>query len=113
MPNTEQETRAAIAEFTVTKILGQPTTQDIDLLEDELTAIASSFPTSLGGGLHGHAGLLKTVLDYDQLAPGTPFVVLYQLISNICIFEFTGLYTPYIRIWVLIGTPHIRSYGFF
>jgi hypothetical protein len=75
MPNTEQETRAAIAEFTVTKILGQPTTQDIDLLEDELTVIASSFPTSLGGGLHGHAGLLKTVLDYDQLAPGTPFVV--------------------------------------
>ena len=75
MPNTEQETRAAITKFTVTKILGQPTTQDIDLLEDELTAIASSFPTSLGGGLHGHAGLLKTVLDYDQLAPGTPFVV--------------------------------------
>ena len=38
---------------------------------------------------------------------------LYKLISNICIFEFTGLYTPYIRIWVLIGTPHIRSYGLF
>jgi hypothetical protein len=74
MPNTEQETRAAIAEFTVTKVLGQPTTQDIDLLEDELTAIASSFPTSLGGGMHGHAGLLKSALDYDQLAPGTPFI---------------------------------------
>ncbi len=25
--------------------------------------------------MHGHAGLLKTLLDYDQLAPGTPFVV--------------------------------------
>ena len=74
MPNTEQETRAAIAEFTVTKVLGQPTTQDIDLLEDELTAIASSFPTSLGGGMYGHAGLLKSALDYDQLAPGTPFI---------------------------------------
>ena len=65
MPNTEQETRAAIAEFTVTKVLGQPTNQDIDLLDDELTAIASSFPTSLGGGLHGHAGLIKTVADYE------------------------------------------------
>lgn len=75
MPNTEQETRAAIAEFTVTKVLGQPTSQDIDLLEDELIAIASSFPTSLGGGLFGHAGLLKTAAEYDQLAPGTPFVV--------------------------------------
>ena len=74
MPNTEQETRAAIAEFTVTKVLGQPTTQDIDLLEDELTAIASSFPTSLGGGMYGHAGLLKSALNYDQLAPGTPFI---------------------------------------
>ena len=75
MPNTEQETRAAIAEFTVTKVLGQPTNQDIDLLDDELTAIASSFPTSLGGGLHGHAGLLKTVADYELLAPGTPFII--------------------------------------
>ena len=74
MPNTEQETRAAIAEFTVTKVLGQPTTQDIDLLEDKLTAIAASFPTSLGGGMHGHAGLLKTAPEYDQLAPGTPFI---------------------------------------
>ena len=75
MPNTEQETRAAIAEFTVTKVLGQPTNQDIDLLDDELTAIASSFPTSLGGGLHGHAGLIKTVADYELLAPGNPFVI--------------------------------------
>ena len=73
MPNTEQETRAAIADFTVTKVLGQPTTQDIDLLEDELTAIASSFPTSLGGGMHGHRGRypllliwIKNVLDPEQ-----------------------------------------------
>ena len=72
IPNTEQETRAAIAEFTVTKVHGQPTNQDIDLLDDELTAIASSFPTNLGGGLHRHAGLLKTVADYDLLMPGTP-----------------------------------------
>ena len=75
MPNTEQETRAAIAEFTVTKVHGQPTNQDIDILDDELTAIASSFPTSLGGGLHGHAGLVKTDVDYELLAPGTPFII--------------------------------------
>jgi len=75
MPNTEQETRAAIAEFTVTKVHGQPTNQDIDILDDELTAIASSFPTSLGGGLHGHAGLVKTDVDYELLAPGKPFII--------------------------------------
>jgi hypothetical protein len=53
MANPEQETRKAVAECTVTKIHGQPTNQDIDILDDELTAIASSFPSELGGGLHG------------------------------------------------------------
>jgi hypothetical protein len=75
MTNTEQETRKAVAKFTVTKVLGQPTNQDIDLLDNELTAIASSFPTSLGGGLHGHAGLVKSVVNYKLMAPGTLFIV--------------------------------------
>jgi hypothetical protein len=57
--------RKAVAEFTPTKVLGQPTNQDIDLLDNELTAIVSSFPTSLGGGLHGHAGWVKSVADYN------------------------------------------------
>lgn len=75
MTNTEQETRKAVAECaTVTKIHGQPSNQDIDRLEDELTAIASSFPSELGGGLHGHAGLIKTIVDYELFAPGTPFI---------------------------------------
>ena len=75
MTNPEQETRKSVAECTVTKIHGQPTNQDIDILDDELTAIASSFPSELGGGLHGHAGLVKTNADYEAFAPGTPFVV--------------------------------------
>jgi len=28
----------------------------------------------LGGGLHGHAGLVKSVADYELIAPGTPFI---------------------------------------
>jgi hypothetical protein len=75
MTNPEQETRKSVAECTVTKIHGQPTNQDIDILDDELTAIASSFPSELGGGLHGHAGLVKNDADYEIFAPGTPFVV--------------------------------------
>jgi hypothetical protein len=43
-------------------------------LEDELTAIASNFHSDLGGGLHGHAGLIKSDADYALIAPGTPFV---------------------------------------
>ncbi len=56
MTNPKLETCKAVAECTVTKIHGQPTNQDIDILDDELTAIASSFSSELGGGLHGHAG---------------------------------------------------------
>ena len=74
MTNPEHETRKAIAESTVTKIHGQPTNRDIDRLEDELIAIASNHHSELGGGLHGHAGLVKTVADYELMAPGTPFI---------------------------------------
>ncbi len=48
MTNPEQETQKAVAECTVTKIHGQPTNLDIDILDDELTAIASSFSSELG-----------------------------------------------------------------
>jgi hypothetical protein len=75
MTITEQEIRKAVAECTVTKISGQPTNQDLDLLEEELTAIASSFPSELGGGAHGHAGLVTSAADYQVFAPGTPFNV--------------------------------------
>jgi hypothetical protein len=75
MTNLEQETRKAIAECTVTKIHGQPTNQDINHLDNQLNAIASSFPSELGGGIHGHAGLVKNVADYELFAPGTPFIV--------------------------------------
>ncbi len=75
MTITEQETHKAVAKFMVTKIQGQPTTKDIDCLDEELTAIASSFPSELGGGAHGHAGLIKSAADYALFAPATPFVV--------------------------------------
>ena len=74
MTNPEQDTRKAVAECAVTEVHGQPTNQDIDRLEDELIAIASNFHSELGGGLHGHAGLIKSAAAYDLLAPGTPFV---------------------------------------
>jgi hypothetical protein len=76
MTNLEQEMRKAMAKCTVTKIHGQPTNQDIHHLDDELTVILSSFPSKLGGGIHGHAGLVKNVADYELFVPGTPFIVL-------------------------------------
>jgi hypothetical protein len=58
MPNHEEETQKAVAECKVTKVHGQPTNQDLNLLEDELLRVASSFYSKLGGGAHGQAGLL-------------------------------------------------------
>ncbi len=66
--------RKAVAKCTVAKIHGQPMNQDIGYLDDEFTSVASSFPSELGGGLHGHTGLVKNIADYDAFAPGTPFV---------------------------------------
>ena len=74
MPNQEEDTRKAVAEWEVTKLHGQPTNQDLDLLEEELLRIASLIYSELGGGAHGHAGLLLSGIDYDAMAPGTPFV---------------------------------------
>ncbi len=59
MTNLEQETQKAIAKCTVMKIHRQPTNQDINLLDNELTVIVPSFPPELGGEIHGHAGLVK------------------------------------------------------
>ena len=74
MVQIQAETRKNVAEQTVTKVNGQPTNTDIDLLEEELIAIAATITTSLGGGNNGHAGMLISDLDYAAFAPGTPFV---------------------------------------
>ncbi len=56
---------------------GQPTNQDINLLEDELLQVASLYYSEFGGGAHGHAGLLLSLsaVEYKAMAPGTPIVV--------------------------------------
>jgi hypothetical protein len=54
---------------------GQPTNQDIELLKNELLRVASSYYSELGGGAHEHASLLLSAVDYEAMAPGTPFVV--------------------------------------
>ena len=58
------ETRDELRQESVTKIHGQPTDQDITTLERELIAIAASIPTGLGGGNHGHAGLIVEAAKY-------------------------------------------------
>jgi hypothetical protein len=54
---------------------GPPTSNDLDLLEEELIAIAASIPSVLGGGMNSHARMLLSDIDYATMAPGSPFVV--------------------------------------
>ncbi len=58
----------------MTKVHGQPTNQDLNLLKDELLQIALSIYSKLGGGAHGHAVLLLCDVDNAAMAPGTPFI---------------------------------------
>ncbi len=57
----------------VTKIHGQPTNQDLTIIEKELIAIFANFPTTLGRGNHGHAGIIIKTARY-LLMTGTAFV---------------------------------------
>ena len=57
-----------------TKIHGQPTDQDLTLLEKELISIAANVSTSLGGGNHGHAGFIVEPTKYLVMMGGSAFV---------------------------------------
>jgi hypothetical protein len=70
----QSDIQKTVAEQAVTKVNGQPTCNDLNLLDKEITAIAASIPTVLGGGLNGHAGMLLSNADYATIVPGTPFV---------------------------------------
>jgi hypothetical protein len=64
--------REEVRKETVTKIHGQLTNQDLTTLEKELIAILANIPTTLGGGNHGHAGILMEPTRY-LLTAGVPF----------------------------------------
>ena len=48
---------------TLTKISGEPTLGALMTLRNELKANAQSVETTLGGGAHGHLGLVVPVLN--------------------------------------------------
>ena len=64
--------REEVRKETVTKINGQPTNHDLTILEREMIAILANIPTTLGGGNHGHAGILMDPARYLVIA-GVPF----------------------------------------
>jgi hypothetical protein len=54
----QADIREEVRKETVTKIHGQPTNQDLTIFKKELIAILANIPTTLGGGNHGHAGII-------------------------------------------------------
>ena len=66
--------RDEIRKETVTKIHGQPTSHDLTNLEKEIISILANIPTMLGGGNHGHVGVIMNPTDYNTMTEGTDFV---------------------------------------
>jgi hypothetical protein len=68
------KTREEVCKETATKIFGQPMANDLTQLEKELIAIAAAIPTSLGGGNHGHAGIILDNAKYQLMTKGIQFI---------------------------------------
>ena len=66
--------RDEIRKETVTKIHGQPTSHNLTNLEKEIIAILVNIPTTLGGGNHGHVGVIMAPTEYNLLTGGIDFV---------------------------------------
>ena len=59
---------------TLTPIIGRPTYASLQTLLVQLKANAHAVPTTLGGGQHGHLGLILSDARYALVAPNTPFM---------------------------------------
>ena len=55
------------------KIHGEPTYDDIKTLKDKLRANAAKITSELGGGAHGHLGLILTAVEYASVS-ATPYL---------------------------------------
>jgi hypothetical protein len=67
--------RDELKKETVTKIHGQPMSHDFTILEKEIIAILANIPMALGGGNHGHAGIIMEPVMYSLMTGGTAFAI--------------------------------------
>jgi hypothetical protein len=58
----------------LTKVTGPPSYETIKNLHDEVKANAASVPSTLGGGLYGHLGMLLSATKFNALPHVTPWV---------------------------------------
>ena len=77
MTTTQTDIDKIIAQFEkrqCTPILDRPTFKTLIQLKNELKTNAGSINTTLGGGAHGHLGLVVTPDEYVKICPNTPFI---------------------------------------
>jgi hypothetical protein len=60
--------RDEIRKELVTKIHGQPMSQDLTIPEKEIIAILANIPTTLGGGNYGHVGRIMDPKEYSTIS---------------------------------------------
>jgi hypothetical protein len=61
-----------LEKYEITKINGQPTDEDLNLLTKELTNATGSVATQNGGGEHGHVGMVVEEAKYITWSQKTP-----------------------------------------
>jgi hypothetical protein len=70
------DTEDALEKYEITKIDGQPTEEDLNLLVKELSNAVGSIATTNGGGEHGHVGIIVEETEYITFSNGgAKFVV--------------------------------------
>ncbi len=58
------DVKQGLKKYKITKIDGQPTDEDLNLLTKELTNAAGSVASQNGGGEHGHVGMVIEEAEY-------------------------------------------------
>ena len=66
----QEDIEDKLADKPITKIHGQPTNRDTTQLKRELTKMAANISTALGGGKHGHVGIIIEKDEYIKFSNG-------------------------------------------
>ena len=65
-----EDIEESLKDFHITKIDGQLTKEELLNLHQELCKAMASIPTTNGGGMHGHVGMLLNDAEYIAFSPG-------------------------------------------
>ena len=74
MSNSTDYKNTCFQHLSLTSIRGEPNQESLSSIYKEIKANENSVPTTLGGGNHGHLGLVISSLAYARITPGAPYL---------------------------------------